>query len=75
MKGKNRNIFRGKVERFNEWPLLSYLGELGCDREGSRTFLNFEVDVQEDSYVQFQQIPLWNFRTFYMSEQLVFPRI
>lgn len=31
----------------------SYLGKLACDREGTETFLSFEVDVQEDNYVQF----------------------
>lgn len=37
---------------------MSYLGELACDREGIGTFLNFEVDVQEDNYVQFLKISL-----------------
>lgn len=32
---------------------MSYLGELACDREGTRTVLSFEVDVQENNYIQF----------------------
>lgn len=52
MKCKNRNI-EERLKSIMNGSFMSYLVELGCDREGTGILLSFEVDIQEDNYAQF----------------------